>query len=147
MKKGWLLAAAMLVPLAGCVSFAEMKKGLNALEGQPLIVSLDVLGMPSSENAEGGNKIIHWVRKDTEHNIDISTTTSAPGSYQVPGAAGHYVQKDTVETLKTVTYSCDVSARVNPAGIVETFGYKGQLGGCDEYISRLNRYRKAHGIE
>lgn len=128
--------------LAGCVSFGQMEKGLDALRNHPVSTAVQVLGYPAGEREAAGLKIVHWGRQQTGlmpltsygQNSGFGTVGTTPFSYAGTSTSTQYVP---------MHFNCDIDLSIGPGGYIHGYQYSGNLGGCSAYIKALNRYRDA----
>lgn len=144
MKKAWMAAVAMALPLTGCVAtYGQFNEGLDSLVGQPLTVAIDAFGMPKGEKKIAGKRYVQWGRTEAG-TIALENETKTYATYHSPMGGGHVVQKDKTTTVAPVTYTCSLILRVSSTSVIENYEYDGDYRGCDDYIYRLNRYREVH---
>jgi hypothetical protein len=112
-----------------------MERGLNALQGRDVQIAFDVLGYPSGKQ-EFGNDIVYYWQVDSSGAIllpQTSTTTGYVGMTPVYGST-------TYNQVVPVNYNCLIKLVTDDKGVIKTWEYNGNYGGCASYIKRLNRY-------
>ncbi|WP_336983928.1 hypothetical protein [Cedecea sp. HN178] len=132
MKKIFLLSA---LTLTGCVTFAQMDEGLNSLKGKDKKVAFEVLGYPSQEQTFDDVKVYTWV-----NSVNDIAPLSSP--QLTTGTVGNSFFNAT--TTKTdyvpITYNCKIQIATNTDGVIKSYDFDGNMGGCETYIHRLNNY-------
>lgn len=129
MKRIQLLLAVML--LSGCVTFGQMKAGLDVLMGQRTERAFDVLGYPSDKQEYGSDTVYTWYTNSTGTIFvpNVSTTYGSVGRVPV------YAQTTSTQAVP-VSYNCVIKLVAN-SGVLKRWEYNGNIGGCSAYIQRL----------
>lgn len=137
LMKKTILSLLCIATLAGCATFGQLEKGLNGLVGRSEREAFNALGYPNAKQEFGGDVVYVWGRSNSG-TIFIPQTTSTTG----------YVGNRPVYATTTynqpvaVNHNCTVKVITGANGIVKTWDYEGNLGGCRPYIQRLNAYFK-----
>ena len=136
-KAIWAGGLALL--LAGCATFGNMEKGLNAMIGQPFQVALDTLGYPQGQMQVGSDTVYGWGRK---FSMSMPRYNSANTYGQVGGTP--YSATTGYTTYSNVEYSCDIKIIVDQDNIIKTWEFDGNIGGCDAYSKRLKPRKQSN---
>lgn len=132
MKKIILL---LLIPISGCATFGQLEQGLSYMMGKPETVAFNVLGYPSGKQEFGGDTVYYWAvsSSGTLFVPQTSTTYGSVGTAPVYGST-------TYNQAVPVNYSCQIKLVADPNGYLKHWEYNGNLGGCRNYIQRVNAY-------
>lgn len=128
--------------VSGCATFGQMESGLNSLMGRNETEAFSVLGYPSGKQQFGSDTVYIW---------EVSNT----GTLLLPQTATTYGTVGTIPVYGTTTYnqavpinnSCLIKIAADSDGTLKNWEYKGNLGGCKNYISRLDSYNKLRNPE
>jgi Cys-rich repeat protein len=133
MKKLWKLLIAIL--LAGCATFGQMEDGLRSLMGKSDREAFSVLGYPSAKQEFGNDTVYSWYVSQSGSLFvpQTSTTTGYVGRTPVYGTT-------TYTQAIPVNYNCQIKLVADKGGILRSWEYNGNIGGCAQYINRLNTY-------
>lgn len=130
--------------LGGCATWGQFDKGMNALQGRPLDDAINVFGMPSGERTISGRRYIQWGRSSSGF-VPVTTPSTTYGNVNVGRAYGNYSSTTYSTSYVPVNYNCSVTMEVDENDRIMRGQYEGNLGGCEGYIKRLNRFRKQIG--
>lgn len=127
-----------ILSLTGCATWEQLDEGLDKLVGRPLDVAISKLGYPATEQTIAGRKLYRWGNSSQGVAYMPSTSTTyatlGVGARAVPYAAttdsGSYIP---------VNYACNLTLATNNAGIVISYQYEGNMGGCKRYINALKK--------
>jgi hypothetical protein len=121
---------------AGCATFGQLENGLNALVGRSDSEVFNVLGYPNGKQEFGADTVYVWgnSRNTTMFLPQTQTTTGYVGTTPVYGTT-------TTTQAIPMNFNCTIKVIVS-SGLVKTWEYDGNLGGCEPYINRLNRHFK-----
>ena len=131
MKKIFTFTLSILV-LAGCVTFGQLEEGLNLLGGRSESEVFNALGYPDGKQEIGEETMYIWSTNRTMLLPNTQTTTGYVGGTPFYG---------TSTTTSTLNLNCTIKI-IFSSGMVKTWQYQGNLGGCEPYINRLNNYFK-----
>lgn len=136
MKK--LLKLLIVIFLAGCATFGQMEDGLRSLMGKPDREAFSVLGYPSAKQEFGNDTVYSWYVSQSGSLFipQTSTTTGYVGRTPVYGTTS-YTQ------VIPVNYNCQIKLVADKGGILKSWEYNGNIGGCAQYIRRLNTYAES----
>jgi hypothetical protein len=131
------LALCLSLILCGCATFGQMQRGLKALQWQDIQTAFDVLGYPSGKQEFGTDTVYFW-------EVNSSGTIFLPQTTTTSGYVGMApVQASTTYNQSVpVNYNCLIRLITDDQGIIKSWEYRGNYGGCTNYINRLNRYYK-----
>lgn len=141
--RGYVAAVVAAATLTGCVTFGQMNQGLSLLVGQPLDTAVDVLGYPSGERTIAGRHLVQWGRS-SQGFMPVTNTAQSFGTVAANGRWGTYSGTTTSTSYVPISYNCSITVQVDMTDRISGYQYNGNLGGCEPYIKRLNRYRKTH---
>jgi len=112
-----------------------MENGLNALSGKDIRTAFNVLGYPSGKQEFGSNTVYFWSgsRVGEMYLPQTSTTYGTIGTTPFYGTT-------TSGQIVPVNYSCLIKLITNQNGMIISWEYEGNIGGCAYYIQNLNRY-------
>ncbi len=133
MRKFW--KSLIVIILAGCATFGQMEDGLRSLMGKSDREAFAVLGYPSAKQDFGSDTVYLWYVSQSGSVFipQTSTTTGYVGRVPVYGTTS-YTQ------AIPVNYNCQIKLIANRDGILRSWEYNGNIGGCEQYISRLKTY-------
>jgi hypothetical protein len=136
MKKITFVAAMLLTAVAGCTTFSQLEDGLNALVGRSESEAFNAFGYPNGQQVFGADTVYVWgrSRNTTMFLPQTKTTTGYVGTTPVYGTT-------TSTQAIPMNFNCTIKVIVN-SGIIKTWEYDGNMGGCESYIKRLNAYLK-----
>jgi hypothetical protein len=123
--------------LSGCVSFRQMDRGLNALNGQPINTAFSVIGYPAGKQTFGSDVVYYWGRSSTE----VMFMPQTVNTYGSVGSTPYYGSTMHNQAIP-VNYTCDLKIITDENGIIKTWEYDGNIGGCERYIRQLDTYYK-----
>lgn len=129
---GWLIA----ITLAGCATFGQLEAGLSSLVGRPQAEAVNALGYPDGRQEFGADTIYIWGRSQ-------NTTMFLPQTQTTTGTVGMTPIYATSTSMQAIplNYNCTIKIIVAD-GIIKSWDYAGNLGGCSPYIRRINEYMK-----
>ena len=125
-----LLVAAVL---SGCVA-ENMNKGLQGLVGEDIHIAVARLGYPSTQRQMLGDTIYVW---GSSQNAVMPLTTSNYTTGMVGGTPVYGTTTNT--TLVPVNYNCTIQLAVDSSGIIKSWQWNGNMGGCAQYANSLTR--------
>lgn len=130
-----ILVLLLCLGLVGCATFGQMQRGLNALQGRNVQTAFDVLGYPSGKQEFGSDTVYYWQVNSSGTILlpQTSTTSGYVGMTPVYGST-------TYNQVVPVNYNCLIKLITDEKGIIKTWEYNGNYGGCASYIKRLNQY-------
>lgn len=137
MKVRLLISALGVTLLASGCATANMENGLNSLMGKPDKEAFAVLGYPNSKQTFGSDTVYYWSRA-ANATIFLPQTTNTygyVGSTPVYGTA-------TTNQPTSLNYNCTIQLAADSEGILKSWNYDGNIGGCSPYIKRLKEYTK-----
>jgi hypothetical protein len=131
------LALAAALTLGACTTFSDIETGLDSYVGQPVQNVFSALGYPNGQQSIAGQNVYIWGNafSMTMPQTNTSTTTGSVGGVPYQGTT-------TYNTYNTYNYECTIRVIASPNNIVQSWDYQGDIGGCSEYASRLNRARR-----
>jgi len=112
-----------------------------ATMGRPVSEVVDALGMPSSERTIVGRHYLVWERSYSA-SLPVTTTAGTVGGFNTTRTTGTYSSTTLGSSYETVNYSCRLVFQVGDDERVAHVQYDGNLGGCQPYIDRLDKYRE-----
>ena len=134
MKKA-ILAGVIL--LSGCATFGQMDDGLNSLIGKDKNVAFQILGYPAQEQKFDDTNVYTWSNKTNT----VAMYSTPQTTFGTVGNTSFY--GTTTETgYLPVEYACKIQFATDIKGIIKNYNYDGNMGGCENYIRRLNAYFK-----
>jgi len=127
-----VLATAFIV---GCVSFGQFEGDLNTLVGRNESEAFAAFGYPSGKQQFGSDVVYTW---DRSQNVPMfipqtATTTGHVGTTPIYGTT-------TSSQVVPMSFYCTVKVVAGSDGVIKTWDYDGNRGGCKRYIERLNSY-------
>lgn len=123
--------------LAGCAAYDSLDDGLSALVGLDKTAAFAALGYPDQQQVFDGTKVYTWL-SDSNGVAAYSTPQTTYGT-----VGRRTFQATTFETrYLPVTYRCKIQIATDTKGVIQSYNYDGNPGGCDSYNYRLNRYFK-----
>ena len=125
---------AATIALTGCVSFSDMDRGLNALNGHPVSEAYALIGYPQSQGVVAGRKVYVWGRSFT---AALPTTSNVNASGMVGSTP--YQASGTITSMQDGAFDCTVRMFISDNETIDGFDYQGNLGGCEAYINALKR--------
>jgi len=135
--KDKLILLILALFLAGCATFGQMQRGLNALTGQNIQTAFDVFGYPSGKQ-EFGNDVVYYWQTSSSGVIPVPMTATTLNNNL--GTFPSY-STTTYNQLVPVSYDCLIKLITDETGTIRTWEYEGNYG-CVGYIHRLNTYCK-----
>lgn len=134
MKK--TISVIAMLGLTGCATWGQLDEGLDSLVGRPLDVAITKLGYPATEQTIAGRKLYRW-GNSTQGMAYMPSTTTTSGILGVGARAVPYTATTDGGSYVPVSYACNLTLATNSAGIVISYQYEGNLGGCERYINAL----------
>lgn len=136
MKSLWKSLA--VVFLAGCATFGQMEDGLRSLMGKPDSEAFSVLGYPSAKQEFGNDTVYSWY-------VSQSGSLFIPQTSITTGYVGRSPVYGTTTYTQAVpfNYNCQIKIVADKSGIMRSWEYTGNIGGCTQYINRLSAYAGA----
>lgn len=130
------LSIALIV--SGCATFGQLEDGLNALVGRNEREAFNALGYPNAKQEVGGDVVYVWGRSNsgTLFIPQTALTTGYVGTTPVYGTT-------TTNQAIAVNYNCTIKIAAGNDGVIRTWEYDGNLGGCGAYIQMFNEYVNA----
>jgi hypothetical protein len=130
-------AAVLALVAAGCATFGQLETGLAALVGRNEREAFNALGYPNGKQEFGGDVVYVWGRS-------TSGTVFIPQTARTTGYVGTTPVYGTTTTNQAipVNYNCTIKIITGTDGVIRSWEYDGNLGGCRGYIERLNAYLK-----
>ncbi len=127
-----LIAVTAVLSVGGCSTFSNMETGLNTLIGQPLDAAIARIGYPSGQMQVGNDTVYAWGRQFSMNmpRYNQATTTGRVGGTGFSATTGY-------TSYDNVTYECNVKIITDERGIIKTWEFDGNIGGCDAYSKRL----------
>lgn len=131
MKKP-IAALVVFTGLTACTTFSNMETGLGALVGQDAHIAFNVLGYPSGKQEFGQETVYYW-------SISRSGTLIMPQTSTATGWAGTTPVSvtSTQNQFVPVNYTCQIKLVANDSGVLTSWEYEGNIGGCQSYSRRL----------
>lgn len=126
--------ASMAVLIGGCV-FSNIESGLKTLEGRHESVAFDVLGYPSSRYEMGADVVYSWYVNSAGSMILPQTTTTYGTVGSVPFQGTTYGTQ-----VVPYNYNCQIRVIAGRNGVIKSWDYQGNAGGCSAFSSRLGSY-------
>lgn len=122
--------------VSGCASFGDLEAGLNSLVGKPVDTAVHIFGYPDSRVPYEDKTIMVWGSRGI-------------GAYSVPqtaystGYVGNYAYYGQTQYNQTVYYEqkCEIKLICDSENTILTWQYKGNLAGCNPYISSITEYQ------
>lgn len=129
-------ALVLAITLAGCATFGQLEAGLTALIGRPESEAFNALGYPDGKQEFGGDTVYIWGRNQ-------NTTMFMPSTQTTTAYVGMTPVYATTTSMQAIpmNYNCTVKIIV-ANGVIKSWDYSGNLGGCTPYIRRINDYTK-----
>jgi len=120
--------------LSGCMTFTKIENGLTALEGKHIDRAVSVLGYPSGTQTFGNKTIYLW-------SVSRNGTLVLPQTQSTTGYVGNTPIYGTTTTNQfvPVNYNCLIKIIVNSSERIISWEYQGNVGGCNQYASRLGK--------
>lgn len=128
-----------VILLASCTTFDQLEVGLQSLMGKHVQTAFSVLGHPNTKQNFIGDDVYTWYLSQSG-SIAIpqtSTTTGYVGNTPIYGSTTYMQQIP-------INYSCTIKLVTNSEGILNSWEYNGNIGGCMKYINRLKEYTENH---
>lgn len=135
--KNKFICLATVFALTGCVTFGQMDSGLNSLIGKDKSVAFQVLGYPSQVQEFDEDKVYTWVSSSS----GVALYSTPQTTYGTVGTTSFY-GTTTQTNVIPVEYSCKIQMATGGNGVIKSYTYDGNMGGCETYIHRLNNYFK-----
>ena len=145
MKKICLIVVTLGLLLGGCV-FQQLESGLNKMTGEDISYAVRIWGYPNAKREMFGKTIYIWSTQSSGSMV-LPTTTYQPGTTSTTyGTVGNttysgttYTSGQTVTTYQTYNYNynCTIELIVNSQGIIESWQYNGNAGGCGRFTRNL----------
>lgn len=127
-----VLAVLAAASLTGCATFKNIETGLAALEGQPVQAAFDRLGYPDGQMNVGADTVYVWGRSFMMNMPQYNTATT----YGTVGTTP-YTANTGVMTSVPMQMQCSIKIAAGPDGVIKTWQYNGNVGGCSAYSSAL----------
>lgn len=137
-NRGLAVLVSFSITAAGCATFGQLEAGLGALVGRNEREAFAALGYPSGKQQFGSDVVYVWGRSQNTAMFipQTSTTTGYVGTTPVYGTT-------TTSQMIPLNYNCTIKVIAGAEdGIIKSWDYEGNLGGCAPYIQRLNSYIK-----
>lgn len=135
MKK--LVSAAAALALAGCATTTTNKtldNGLASLVGQPIQAAYDRLGYPNGSQTMNGDTFYVW---STNRNV-VMPMPNLGSAYGTVGTTPFQVNTSTTGMVP-LNLNCLIRLIVGGDGIIKSWDYQGNAGGCQGYVKLLKR--------
>lgn len=133
--KNIILTIVLASLVSGCATFAQMERGLGYLMGKNEQTAFNVLGYPNGKQQFGEDTVYYWSVSSSGALIlpQSSTTYGTVGTTPVYGTT-------TYNQVVPVNYNCQIKLISSKDGILKSWEYNGNIGGCKNYINRLDNY-------
>lgn len=135
MKK--LLIGTVSLALAGCATTTTNKtldNGLTSLVGQPIQAAYDRLGYPNGSQTMNGDTFYVW---STNRNVVMPTYNNGT-AYGTVGTTPFQVNTS-MPGMMPMNFNCSIRLIVGGDGIIKSWDYQGNAGGCQGYVKMLKR--------
>jgi len=136
-----ILAVALCLVVAGCATWGQMDRGLNALHGKPLSAAFGALGYPTAENRIAGLRQVIWSSSDSGV-LYLPQSSTTYGTLSGPGGYANYSATTNYVAPMAYNHTCTITLGVSDQNIILGHQYKGNLGGCSPYIKALKKAMK-----
>lgn len=136
----WSRATLMIVVLSvvsACSTFSDIEQGLSGFVGRPADHVFAALGFPEGEQRIAGQTVYVWGNafSMTLPQTNTATTTGYVGTTPYSGTTSY-------TSSTTYNYNCTIRVMVDERNIVRRWDYQGNIGGCSQFASMLNRAQR-----
>jgi hypothetical protein len=121
--------------MSGCATFGQMDRALNSLLGEPIKEAFNALGYPDGKQEFDGDVVYLW-GVERSGSISLPQTNTIYGNIGTTPVSAQYTENQNIP----INYSCQIKVVADSIGKIKTYDYSGNMGGCEPYIKRLNRY-------
>lgn len=122
--------------LTGCATFSDLENGLQTLVGKPFTTAVDVMGYPDGKMPIDSQTVYVWGNRSVG-------AYSMPQTAYTSGYVGNQYYTAQTQYNQTVYYDhqCEIKLVCDSSDTIITWQYRGNIAGCNQYISNLNAYR------
>ncbi|MDD9878916.1 MAG: hypothetical protein OXR84_15900 [Magnetovibrio sp.] len=126
--------ALMVVALAGCSTFSDLKAGLQDMMGRPAGDLVERFGPPRSKAPKDGGTLYTWRHAHPytslipEPSFHYMTLAGVTGWFPIP-----------TYSTETNIHSCVVEATADAEGILQASRFSGNRSACAYFTERIGR--------